>query len=87
MSSSPSLDLRFLFSHHWAWTDPRLPSFSSDAPKQISAVSALLMGMLWSTTVGYQHGLWLKTGLSGIGIAALWWAQHRVLNKQGLLKP
>jgi hypothetical protein len=51
------------------------------------AASPLLMGMMWSTTVGYQHGLWLMTGLSAIGIAALWWAQHRVLNKQGLLKP
>ena len=38
-----------------------------------------LMGLLWSEAHGYAHGIALMIGLSGLGIAALWWAQKNAL--------
>lgn len=39
------------------------------------ACAPWVMGLLWSEAHGYAHGIALMVALSGLGIAALWWAQ------------
>ena len=39
------------------------------------AAAPWLMGLLWSTEMGYGVGLWLMFGVSLIGVTALWLAQ------------
>lgn len=43
------------------------------------ASAPVLMGVLWSDTHGYSHGIALMVGLSLVGIGALWWAQKNAL--------
>lgn len=44
------------------------------------AAAPWLMGLMWSTEVGYTTGLWLMFAASVVGVAALWAAQkhHRI---------
>ncbi len=39
------------------------------------AAAPLVLGLLWSPTEGYAHGLWWMLGASLLGMAALWAAQ------------
>ena len=43
------------------------------------AGAPFLLGLLWSPQGGYALGLWVMWFTCLVGIAALWWAQHRAM--------
>jgi MFS family permease len=47
------------------------------------AGAPFLLGLLWSPQGGYALGLWVMWFTCWLGIAALWWAQHRALHRHG----
>jgi MFS family permease len=46
------------------------------------AAAPWLLGLMWQPEQGYRTGLLVLVALSCVGVAALWWAQARVLGKQ-----
>jgi MFS family permease len=46
------------------------------------AGAPFLLGLLWSPQGGYALGLWVMWFTCLVGIAALWWAQHRALHRR-----